>query len=201
MSIDSALIVRRDAVPGTAELAAAVKELTGVDVALHPSFDLIRWDGGWVPVTVDGEESGFEYYPSPIADEPELPAEAGEHGDHALFFVGRGALSAETASLLQRVLAARWGAVGLIDGEIIPAEEMARESTPSPDLDPDLAATITGSPAERAAAMERYVAKFYPPTEPPKRDRFREWLRRDHTPEIIGVVLGALLLIFLIVTG
>jgi hypothetical protein len=39
---------------------------------------------------------------------------------------------------------------------------MARESVPSADLDPDLAATLRGTPAERAAAMDRYVAKHYP---------------------------------------
>ena len=190
MSVDSGLIVRRDALPEPAELAAATKELTGVTVVFHSDFRLADWGGGWVPVTVDGEESGFEYYPGPLGEAEELPDGAQEHGDHLLWFVARGALSAQTVSLLQRTLAARWNAAGLIEGELFPPGDMAVESEPPADMDPDLAATMTGTPKERAAAMERYVAKHYPPIPVDPHARTKDLLKQLIVPILIFAALG-----------
>ena len=190
MSIDSGLIVRRDALPEPAELAAATKELTGVTVVFHPDFRLADWGGGWVPVTVDGDESGFEYYPGPLSEAEALPDCAADHGDHLLWFVARGALSAQTVSLLQRVLAARWDAAGLIEGELFPPADMAVESEPPADMDPDLAATMTGTPKARAAAMERYVAKHYPPIPLDPHARTKDLLKQLIVPLLIFAALG-----------
>lgn len=190
MSVDTGLIVRRDALPAPEELAAATKEMTGVAVTFHPDVRFADWQGGWVPMTVDGEESGFELYSGPLDGEEDLPEDAAEHGDHVLWFVARGPLSAQTASLLQRVLAARWNAAGLIEGEIFPPADMAVESAPPADMDPDLAATMTGTPKERAAAMERYVAKHYPPIPVDPHARTKDLLKQLIVPLLIFAALG-----------
>lgn len=190
MSVDTGLIVRRDALPTAAELAAATEQVTGVTVTFHPDFRFADWGGGWVPMTVDGEESGFELYSGPLAGEDDLPAQAADHGDHVLWFVARGPLSAQTASLLQRVLAARWDAAGLIEGEIFPPGDVAVESAPPADMDPDLAATMTGTPNERAAAMERYVAKRYPAIPVDPHARAKDLLKQMIVPILIFAALG-----------
>ena len=74
MSIDSALIVRRTALPTAERLAADIAE-TGVTVAFPADFALDRNVGGWVPVTVDGQQSGFRFAVQSMAelDPAELP--------------------------------------------------------------------------------------------------------------------------------
>ncbi len=194
MSVDTGLIVRRNALPSPEELAAATKEMTGVTVVFHPDVRFADWAGGWVPLTVDGEESGFELYSGPLDGEDELPKGAARYGDHVLWFVARGPLSAETASLLQRVLAARWKAAGLMEGEIVPPGDMAAESTPPADMDPDLAATLVGTPKERAAAVERYVAKYRPPSRHDPYAGLENTLKPLVIPLIILVVFGGIYL-------
>ena len=58
MSVDSALIVRKAGLPAAAELVAAIAE-TGVSLTFPADFTLDQNVGGWLPVTVDGAESGF----------------------------------------------------------------------------------------------------------------------------------------------
>lgn len=195
MSVDSGLIVRRDALPTPAELASATQALTGVAVTFPADLHLADWSGGWVPMTVDGQDSGFELYPGKLSDADELPEDASTYGDTLLWFVARGPLSAETVSLLQRVLADGWNAAGLIENEIFPPSELAKESVPPEDMDPDLAATMVGTPAERAAATERYVAKFYPP-QPPAAPlaQAKSTIQQLILPILILLVLGGLYL-------
>jgi hypothetical protein len=74
MSIDSALIVRKTALPTVQQLTADIAE-TGVTMAFPADFSLDRNVEGWVPVSVDGEPSGFNYAVQSLAgiDPAELP--------------------------------------------------------------------------------------------------------------------------------
>lgn len=190
MSIDSALIVRRERLPGAAELAAAIAE-AGVSVTFPDGFRLDEWQGGWLPVTVDGELSGFEYYPGPPEPEEELPPSALQYGDYLLRFAAGSGLSAETASLMHRALA-RWGAAGWIDGQVIEPAELA-EDVDVETLDPELRALVQGTPAERAAAMEAYVDRHAAAT-PPRRTGLSDGLRPLIIPAIIVLVFAAIFL-------
>ena len=188
MSIDSALIVKRGTLPTTADLAAAIGEI-GVTVVFPAEFELDQTSGGWVKVTIDGEVTGFNYAVDPIADlEEPLPAKARRYGDTLLSFGARGSLSAETVGLIQRVMGARWRAAAWIEEELVTPRNLASDFTPPEDMDPDLAATMRGTPAERAAATQRYVDKFYPPVEPDRKAQVAEFLR----PLIIPLIIVAM---------
>jgi len=188
VSIDSALIVKRGTLPTTADLAAAIGE-TGVTVVFPAEFELDQTSGGWVKVTIDGEVTGFNYAVDPIADlEEPLPAKARRYGDTLLSFGARGSLSAETVGLIQRVMGARWRAAAWIEEELVTPRNLASDFTPPEDMDPDLAATMRGTPAERAAATQRYVDKFYPPVEPDRKAQVAEFLR----PLIIPLIIVAM---------
>jgi len=188
VSIDSALIVKRGTLPTTADLAAAIGEI-GVTVVFPAEFELDQTSGGWVKVTIDGEVTGFNYAVDPIADlEEPLPAKARRYGDTLLSFGARGSLSAETVGLIQRVMGARWRAAAWIEEELVTPRNLASDFTPPEDMDPDLAATMRGTPAERAAATQRYVDKFYPPVEPDRKAQVAEFLR----PLIIPLIIVAM---------
>ena len=192
MSIDSALIVKRDTLPTTAELAAAIAE-TGVSVVFPDDFALTQTSAGWVKITIDGEETGFDFAVDPIADlEEPLPAKARRYGDTLLSFGARGSLSAETVSLIQRVMGARWRAAAWIEEELVTPGDLGSDFTPPEDMDPDLAATMRGTPAERAAATQRYVDKFYPPVEPDRKAQVAAFLRPLIIPLIIVAVFLAI---------
>lgn len=207
MSIDSALIVRKADLPTVAELVAAVAE-TGVDLAFPAEFALDQDVGGWLPVAVDGTESGFDYGVHPLADWPEeeCPEGALDLGDTVLSFGARGTLSAQTVTHIQQVLGRRWRAALWIEGELLPPEDSfgpdasladlhVTASGPviegAEDMDPDLLASMRGTPAERAAATQRYVDKFYPPVERDRRAEIISFLKPLVIPILVFVALGA----------
>ncbi|QLQ12041.1 MAG: hypothetical protein HZY74_00335 [Brevundimonas sp.] len=194
MSIDSALIVKREKLPSSAELAAAIAE-TGVVVTFPEGFDLGRTPKDWVTVSVDGETTGFGYAVDAVADlEEPLPAKARRYGDTLLSFGAKSGLSAETVSLIQRVMGARWGAAAWIEEELITPKDLASEFTPPEDMDPDLAATMTGTPAERAAATQRYIEKFYPPVPRDRKAEAVNQIRPLVIPILVLLLLGGLYL-------
>lgn len=206
MSVDSALIVRKSDLPPVSELTAAVAE-TGVALTFPTDFALDQNVGGWLSVTVDGAESGFDYGVFALTDWPadERPDGASELGDSVLSFGARGALSSQTVNLVQQVLGRRWRAALWIEDEVFPPEEdfgpgasladLHVSAVPPPiegaeDMDRDLLATMHGTPAERAAALQRCVEKFYPT---PPRDRRAEainFLKPLIVPILIFVALG-----------
>ena len=208
MSIDSNLIVRRDTLPTAAALSAAVAE-TGVELTFPADFTLDQNVGGWLPMTVDGAETGFDYGVFPLSDWPEdeRPEGASDLGDTVLSFGARGSLSAHTVNLIQQVLGRRWRAALWIEDEMLAPEpdfgpdaslaDLHVTNAPGAvvaeeDIDPDLAATMRGTPAERAAATQRYVDKFYPPVEPDRKAQVAAFLRPLVIPLIIVAVFIAI---------
>lgn len=191
MSTDSALIVRKDRLPTRADLTAAVAE-AGVKIDFPAGFRPDRTAKDWLAVTVDGDKTGFDYRVQPLADlaPDDLPQGATDWGDTVLWFGARGALSAQTVSLVQEVLGRRSEAALLIDGEIVPPTAIEAAGQPTADLDPDFAATMRGTPAERAAAMERYVAKHYPPIPVDPHARTKDLLKQLIVPILIFAALG-----------
>ncbi|MDP1631962.1 MAG: hypothetical protein Q8L66_11155 [Caulobacter sp.] len=189
MSIDSSLIVREDTLPTVADLTAAIAE-TGVEVVFPVDFALNRNVGGWVPITVDGQESGFDYaaYPLSGVGLGELPAGAIDLGDTLLSFGARGTISAETVTLIQQVLGRRWRAALLIEDELLPPEG---DWGPEASL-ADLHVDQHRSPAERAADVEAYVAQHYPPAPGNQRAEVMNVLRPLIIPVIIILIFAAI---------
>jgi hypothetical protein len=191
VSIDSALIVRKDRLPTRAALIAAIAE-TGVSIDFPASFRPDRTADDRLAVTVDGDRTDFDFRVQPLADivSEDLPEGAADWGDTVLWFGARGALSAQTVSLIQEVLGRRYEAALMIDGELVPPTAPAAAGEPPADLDPDFAATMRGTPAERAAAMERYVAKHYPPIPVDPHARTKDLLKQLIVPILIFAALG-----------
>ncbi|HEX4855077.1 hypothetical protein [Arenimonas sp.] len=187
MSIDSALIVRRAALPTAAQLAADIAE-TGVIMAFPADFALDQNIEGWVPVSVDGQPSGFRYAVQSLAelDLAELPDGAAGAGDTLLAFGAQGALSAQTVTLVHEVMGRRYRAWLLIEDELLPPDESWGPGAPLDDLHVDR----RGSPAKLAGDVEAYVAQHYPPAAPARRGAAREMLKQLIVPILVFVALG-----------
>lgn len=186
MSVDSALIVRKDALPTVAQLAADIAE-TGVAVDFPAGFALDQDVGGWVPVVVDGEPSGFNYAVQPLSgmDPAELPEGATGAGDTLLSFGGQGSLSAETVLLVQLVMGRRYRASLLIEDELLPPEDGWGPGAP---LD-DLHVGQRGSPAKLAGEVEARVARHYPPLPTARQTMVKDLLKQL---VVFAIVFGAL---------
>lgn len=187
MSIDSALIVERTALPKAAQLVADMAE-TGVTVVFPADFELDQNVGGWVPVTVDGEASGFNYGVQSLAgiDPAELPDGAAEAGDTLLAFGAQGSLSAETVTLIHAVMGRRYRAWLLIEDELLPPED---DWGPGASLD-DIHVDRRGTPAKLAADVDAYVAQHYPPITPDPHARTKDLLKQVIVPVLIFAALG-----------
>ena len=187
MSVDSALIVRKSVLPTVQQLTADIAE-TGVRMAFPADFSLDRNVEGWVPVTVDGQPSGFNYAVQSLAgiDPAELPEGAAEAGDTLLSFGAQGTLSAQTATLIHEVMGRRYRAWLLIEDELLPPEDSWGPGAPLDDLHVDR----RGSPAKLAAEVEAYVAQHYPPLPPARHSAAKEMLKQMIVPVLIFVALG-----------
>lgn len=186
MSVDSALIVRKADLPSAAQLAADIAE-TGVTLAFPPDFSLGQDVRGWVPVTVDGQQSGFNYAVQSLAgiDPADLPEGATEAGDTLLSFGGRGTLSAETVLLIQLVMGRRYRASLLIEDELLAPEDGWGPGAP---LD-DLHVGRRGSPATLARAAEAHVAQHYPPLPTARQAMVKDLLKQL---VVFAIIFGAL---------
>lgn len=187
MSVDSALIVRAAALPTAVQLAADIAE-TGVSVSFPADFALDQNVEGWVPVIVDGEQSGFNYSVQSLAelDHDELPPEAAKAGDTLLAFGGRGTLSAETVTLIHEVMGRRYQASLLIEDELFPPEDSWGPGAPLESIHVDR----RGSPAKLAGEVEAYVAQHYPPLPPARHAAAKEMLKQLVVPILIFAALG-----------
>jgi hypothetical protein len=181
------LVVRREALPTIEQLTADIAE-TGVTVGFPADFTLDRSDGGWVPVTVDGQRSGFNYAVQPLAeiDPAELPEGSAEAGDTLLAFGGKGTLSAEIVTLLHEVMGRRYRAWLLIEDELLPPED---SWGPGAALD-DIHVDRRGSPAKLAADVEAYVAQHYPPVARDPHAGTKNLLKQLIVPILIFAALG-----------
>jgi len=186
MSVDSALIVRKADLPTAAQLTADIAE-TGVTLAFPADFALDQDVRGWLPVTIDGQQSGFNYAVQSLAgiDPAELPEGATEAGDTLLSFGGQGSLSAETVLLIQLVMGRRYRACLLIEDELLPPEEGWGPDAP---LD-DLHVGQRGSPAKLAADVEARVASHYPPLPTARQMMVKDLLKQL---VVFAIVFGAL---------
>ena len=187
MSVDSALIVRKAALPTASQLAADIAE-TGVAVAFPADFVLDRNVEGWVPVIVDGEQSGFNFGVQSLSelDHEELPPGVAEAGDTILAFGGKGTLSAETITLIQEVMGRRYRASLLIEDELLPPEGSWGPDAPLDDIHVDR----RGSPAKLAGDVEAYVAQHYPPQPPARHAAAKDMLKQIFVPLLIFAALG-----------
>ncbi|WP_296815175.1 hypothetical protein [Brevundimonas sp.] len=187
MSIDSALIVRKADLPTAAQLTADIAE-TGVAVAFPADFALDQNVAGWVPVTVDGEPSGFNYGVQPLAeiDPAELPTGVAEAGDTLLAFGGKGSLSAETVTLIHQVMGRRYRAWLLIEDELLPPEDSWGAGASLDDIHVDR----RGSPAKLAGDVEAYVAQHFPPITRDPHARTKDLLKQLVLPILIFAALG-----------
>jgi hypothetical protein len=193
MSTDSALIIHRDALPTAEALVAALAE-GGVTIVFPAGFNPGQSADGWLQVTVDGEKTGFDYVVTPLheLEADALPGGATDWGDTLLSFGARGSLSATTVSLIQEVMGRRYRAALLVEDELVSPDALARRGETSAELDPDLAATMRGSPAERAAAMDRYINRFYPPVPTNRRAEVMNYVRPLVIPMIVFALFAAL---------
>lgn len=187
MSIESALIVRKAALPTAAQLTADIAE-TGVSLAFPTDFALDQNVAGWVPVTVDGELSGFNYSVQPMAeiDPAELPPGVAEAGDTVLASGGKGTLSAETVTLIHNVLGRRYRAWLLIEDELLPPEDGWGAGTSLDDIHVDR----RGSPAKLAADVEAYVAQRFAPVARDPHAKTKDLLKQLVFPILIFAALG-----------
>jgi len=188
MSVDSALIVRKTALPTAQQLTADIAE-TGVTLAFPAGFALDRNIGGWVPVTVDGQESGFHYAVQSVAelDPAELPDGAAEAGDTLLAFGAQGTLSAQTVTLIHEVMGRRYRAWLLIEDELLPPDDSWGPGAPLDDIHVDR----RGSPAKLASDVEAYVAQHYPPLPPARHHAAaKDVLKQLVVPILIFAALG-----------
>lgn len=126
MSIDSSLILFRDALPSREQLEHKLSEL-GYEIDLG-KFDPARKDAGWVPVRVAGEKTGFEYGLFPLTREAfgPFPKKALAVGDVALSFGARGRRSMIAVSAVQHAVSLLGTAHGLIEGSLETPAEMQK---------------------------------------------------------------------------
>ena len=193
MSTDSALIIHRDALPTAEALVAALAE-GGVTIVFPAGFNPGQSADGWLQVTVDGEKAGFDYVVTPLheLEADALPDGAAAWGDTLLSFGARGSLSATTVTLIQEVMGRHYRAALLVEDELVPPDALARSGETSAGLDPDVVATMRGSPAERAAAMDRYINTFYPSVPRNRRAEAMNYVRPLVIPMIVFALFGAL---------
>jgi hypothetical protein len=64
---DTNVFCRRERLPDVAAIAEAFRS-AGTTLAFPAGFELRSWRGGWVPMIVDGVESGAEIRISPIEE-------------------------------------------------------------------------------------------------------------------------------------
>lgn len=187
MSIESALIVRKAALPTAAQLTSDIAE-TGVIVVFPSDFALDQNVEGWVPVTVDGEPSGFNYGVQPLAeiDPAELPRGVPEAGDTLLAFGGKGTLSAETVTLIHEVMGRRYRAWLLIEDELLAPED---HWGPGISLD-DIHVDRRGAPGKLAGDVEAYVAQHFPPVARDPHAKTKDLLKQLVVPILIFTALG-----------
>jgi hypothetical protein len=187
VSVESALIVGRAVLPTIEQLTAAIAE-TGVNVEFPHAFALDQNVGGWVPVTVDGQETGFNFSVQPLSgvELTELPDGAAEAGDTLLAFGGKGTLSAQTVTLIHEVMGRRYRASLLIEDELLPPED---SWGPGAALD-EIHVNRRGSPAKLAADVDAYVAQHYPPIPVDPHARTKDLLKQLIVPILIFAALG-----------
>ena len=187
MSVDSAVVVRKAALPTAAQLTADLAE-TGVSVGFPADFAFDGSVEGWIPVVVDGERCGFNFAVQSLAelDPAELPRGVEEAGDTLLSFGGKGTLSAQTVTLIQEVMGRRYRAWLLIEDELLPPEDAWGPGFP---LD-DIHVNLRGSPAKLAADVDAYVARHYPPLPPGRHVAANNLLRQLFIPLVIFAALG-----------
>lgn len=187
MSVDSALIVRKTTLPTAQQLSADIAE-TGVTVTFPADFSLDRNLGGWLPVTVDGQPSGFNYAVQSMAelDPAELPEGAAEAGDTLLAFGGQGTLSAQTVTLIHEVMGRRYRAWLLIEDELLPPDDSWGPGAPLDELHVDR----RGSPAKLAGEVDAFVARHYPPLPSARHAAAKDFLKQLVVPVLIFVALG-----------
>jgi hypothetical protein len=162
MSTDSHLIIFQENVPEVADVVEWCTKFGSI-ISFPIDFDFRKSFDNFVEIEIDGQKVHFSYAIQSIIDyisycEDNLPEKLRRYGDTILSFETRGTLSTESVSLIQRVMAKNCKAAGYLDGEIIHPRTLAKDTVVSTkDIEPELAATMIGTPAQRASAIDAYI--------------------------------------------
>lgn len=108
MSYDLVVYLKRDNMPAPEAWRSSILE-AGFPVALDADFDLDAFSG-FLPCPVEGDMSGFEYYPSRLSPEDALALELAPGIDFSVrFCIGSRPLELVSALAASSVLAAMSG--------------------------------------------------------------------------------------------
>jgi len=196
VSIDSALIAQDARIPATAAVADAIRSY-GHEAVFSDGFEFAVRDGGlWRTVSIDGEQAGFDYVVSELAnweddDEITFPRNV---GDTLLEFGARGNVSIKLVAYVQRAICELSDAYGWIDQELIPPSEMISDCKNTAEnwdeiaakLDADWAAMPTPLPAASPSPLT--IA-----------ERGKKWLEEGGWYTLLGWGIGALIVTYLVI--
>ncbi len=195
MGTASALIIAKARLPDTAALSRAIAD-HGAQLSFPSDFRLDRHPGKWVPVRLDGRETGFDYGIEPlellIGGDSDLPPDLTTFGDHLLSFEARGLDSAMAVAHVQWALAERWRAAGWIEDALLTPDEMTRDCEAVVRTLP--AALAQADVARRAADAAGAAAK--PAVSLPPHCRPRTLFDRFMIGWWLTCIAGALILVW-----
>lgn len=167
MSTDSELIIFEKNMP-TAQEIVALAANEGVQLCFAKGFEFKNPPKDYVKYEIDGDKAMFGLSLFPITDldftESEerskpLPKKARKYGDTIMSFQTRGTLSGQALQFIQQIFAKNFQAAGVFDEEFVTPSDLGGEFVPPADMTPELAATFVGTPKQRAAALDKYIAK------------------------------------------
>lgn len=178
-----ALVVDRDAVPAVADVVKRLAE-HGHAITFPRGFEFTDGDHElWLPVTLDGTRTGFDYGIVPVdslaGEDPEAAASLGDIGSHVLDFGARGQESVRAATIVLRAICELSGASGWVEGEVVPAGDMPRFLTGVAESAEGLAARLAALPqptkAQQKAAFKAFMDSR-PKAPSPRRFTIAMWI-------------------------
>jgi len=213
VSTESEIIIFKDKIPTVAEIVELAAQ-EGVKFSFPKNFDFSKTQRDYVNYEIDGEKVMFALLVLPMKDldfisseerSKPLPKRAKKYGDTILAFATKGVLSGQALLFIQTILAKNFNAAAVFDEEFLTPSDLGKDFVPPADMMPELAATMVGTPSQRAAAMEKYFEKVQSELPPkaadanspkPKLDPLNwliKWLE-DHKLEYSAFILALLAL-------
>lgn len=165
-TMNCALVVHRDAIPPVTDVVARLAE-HGHAVGFPRGFEFTAGGRGpWIPITLDGARTGFDYALDPVASlADEVPATAASlsgRGSHVIAFGARGPESVRAVTAVMRAICELSGASGWVEEELIPADAMPQFLAGIAESNERLAAQLAAAPqqtkAEKDAAFKAFMA-------------------------------------------
>ena len=189
MSIDSALICHSAQIPSAEAVVAAIKSY-GHDVVLPEGFAFDRRDDGlWRVSLLDGEETGFDYVMSRLADWDEDAGFPRDRGDTLMEFGARGDASVKLVAHVQRAICELGGAHGWIDDELFDPQTMAEESRITAETWDALSAELMAKSASHDYGL---------PPAPTPPGKWVTWWRESGRWNALGILGGLFAVVLMI---